>query len=619
MSWTLSSVFRDSIFRVLRPGRRWLGWSQPLLPGLFSAGVMAVLFGLRLLQPLEQMGYHALFHLRGVQAWDDRLVLVAIDDDSLRRIGRFPWPRQQYARLLEVMTESDASVVVFDLLLTEPSADDQRLAEAILQQQGVILSQAWDANGAPLLPVPLLRQAALGVGHVAAYRDSDGIVRRVAAGIQGVPALAVAATQAYSLFHQAIALPSLDQPLWLNWVGPGQHIQRYSFADVVQGRIDPEAFSHKIVLVGVTAVGIDALATPFDRNPPASSVLLHATLIQNLLHRSWLRPLSTGWIVLLFLIAGPLLSGILSRRSWGWQVGITMSLGMGWVLVSAALLSLQVLPPTLTPVLLILTTGGLTSLRDRIQEAAVLRRRVRQLQDDETLKEEFFRTASHELRAPVANMQHAIALLRMSDDAADWEEYLQILDEECQQEFELINDLLDFQRLSHGQQPAPPETYVLADWLAEVVLPFKARAEANQQTLTVHTDDGTAELTLNWQSLRRIVNELLNNACKYTPTQEQIRLAAHVVDSYLECQVSNSGVVLPPEELVNIFQPFYRNVDVDFHQQGGTGLGLAILKRLVEQLGGSIQASQQLQGLTFTVRVPLAVALPPPGAELQPE
>jgi signal transduction histidine kinase len=582
-----------------------LAWR--LLPGSFAAVSVALLMKAGLFQPLEQIGYQSVFQLRGKQVWDDRLVLVAIDDASLSRIGRFPWSRQQYVKLLNLLKQADTNIVVFDLLFSEPSPDDPDFAAAIDHHERVILAQAWNADGSPLLPVPVLRHKALGVGHILTQQNTDGIVRQVLPQIGSASSLGFVATQAYSFIRARVSLPQTDAPLQLNWVGDAESLPHYSFADVVQGKVPLQVFNRKIVLVGVTATGIDPLITPFDRNPPTSSVMLHATLIQNLLQQTCLRSLGISWVVVLLIVGGPLLGWHLSGRGWLRQVAAIAGLWAGWLLLSVGLLQSNILLPIVAPLVLFLLSGSLTGICDRLREAATLRRQLHQIQQQEALQEEFFRTASHELRTPVANIQSAISLLRVATSPEDWQEYLQILEEECQQESALINDLLDFQRVTSTHRSPELETRDLRDWLTEVAVPFSFRARTAQQQLSIQVESEYPEMTLDWSSLRRIVTELLNNACKYTPPQGTIRVKAQVVNRQLYLSVSNSGVTIPSDQLEKIFEPFYRVVELDCRSQGGTGLGLAIIKRLAQHQGGGIQVMNQNGILTFTVRLPIQI------------
>ncbi|MFM7427384.1 MAG: CHASE2 domain-containing protein [Elainella sp.] len=597
MIWTLSS-WRSS-------------WKR-LLPGSLSALGVLLLLKFGFLAPLEQLSYQALFQMRGQQPWSSELVLINIDDASLAQLGRFPWSRQRYIELLKLLTPVESNLVVFDLLFSESSPDDAQLGAAMAQLGQVILVQAWNSTGAVLQPVPTLARNALGVGHILTQQDSDGIVRQVAPQLNGVPMLAVVVAQARSLTQAEVRLPSMTQPFWVSWVGQTSRLTQYSFVDVLAGKVDPERFANKIVLVGVTATGLDPLTTPFDRNPPTSSVILHATLIDNLLCQHHLQPWSSRELLLLFLLGGPLLGWLLSGQGWLRQLLAVAGLWAGWLLLSVLLLNAAWLLPIVPPLTLFMLTGGATGLYDRLREAARLRRQIQSLEANQVLKEEFLRTASHELRTPMANMQSAITLLKMTDSPQDRNEYLQILEDEVQQEFALINDLLDLQRLSN-QKPIQLQTQDLKDWLLEVVLPFQLRAETNQQHLDLLVLGQNQTLTLDWGSLRRITTELLHNACKYTPAQGFIQIRAEVQQE-LRLEISNSGVLLPADELDKLFQPFYRNVEVDYRQQGGTGLGLAIVKRLVEHLNGEVQVQIQNQMLTFTICLPLTLSavLEPP-------
>ncbi len=106
-------------------------------------------------------------------------------------------------------------------------------------------------------------------------------------------------------------------------------------------------------------------------------------------------------------------------------------------------------------------------------------------------------------------------------------------------------------------------------------------------------------------SVERIVAELLNNACKYTPPHEHITLIARANKEKIQLKVCNSGVEIPQQELKRIFDKFYRLPSHDPWKQGGTGLGLALVQKLSEQLGGGIQAESSKGKTCFTIELPL--------------
>jgi CHASE2 domain-containing sensor protein len=332
---------------------RFSRYSWRLLPGSLTTLVYAGLLTLGALQPLEQLTYSVLFQLRGEQLWDDRLVLIAIDDASIKRFGRFPWSREQYVKLLQTMTKKDTdapSVVAINLIWSEPSPDDAKLAQAIAQNGRVVLAQGRDSTGLPLLPVHALRDVAIATGHIFKQPDPDSITRKIDLSAPDGVALGVATVEAYSLVVAPTPLPkSLDQPLWLNWAGPAQKLRQYSFSDVIQGQLPAHTLRNKIVLVGVTAAGIDPLVTPFDRNPPASGVFLNAAVINNLLQQNALKPVSFSWSLLMLGLLGPGLSLLLSRRRESLQVLILLGLCFGWSGFSLLLFQLGYWVPVVLP------------------------------------------------------------------------------------------------------------------------------------------------------------------------------------------------------------------------------------------------------------------------------
>lgn len=225
------------------------------------------------------------------------------------------------------------------------------------------------------------------------------------------------------------------------------------------------------------------------------------------------------------------------------------------------------------------------------------------------LKDDFLSTVSHELRTPMANIKMAIEMLKVTlaqmpkPSAA---RYLQILNTECEREIELINNLLDLQRLEAGEQPIHAEIINLQTWLPKLIEPFHERAKNRQLNLEVQVPAELPPLISDSASLERIVVELLNNACKYTPPGEKIMLVACVENKVIQLQVINSyNFEIPASELLRIFDKFYRVPSADPWKQGGTGLGLALVKKLAEHLRGSISVESACNQICFTVELPI--------------
>ncbi|MBC8123922.1 MAG: PAS domain-containing protein, partial [Gemmatimonadaceae bacterium] len=235
------------------------------------------------------------------------------------------------------------------------------------------------------------------------------------------------------------------------------------------------------------------------------------------------------------------------------------------------------------------------------------------------LKDDFLSMVSHELRTPMTNMRMAIHMLKTAPSSKQRQSYLKILDLECTHEISLMNDLLDLQRLEAGMLPLVPEQIVLADWLSPLLESFYNRAQERQQSLNADISPDLRPFVSDSTCLKRILVELMNNACKYTPQKGEISIrigpvinpsATDVQESTanycVQFSVSNSGPGIAPEELPRIFEKFYRIPNSESWKQGGTGLGLALAKKLVTQLGGNILVNSQHGETTFTVELPEA-------------
>lgn len=249
-----------------------------------------------------------------------------------------------------------------------------------------------------------------------------------------------------------------------------------------------------------------------------------------------------------------------------------------------------------------------------------VQRQVDELEQLNQLKDDFLSTVSHELRTPVTNMRVAIQLLErfmprnleLSQDNKELlanltrsNQYLQILHSECDREINLINDLLDLQRLETGQQIANPVPFSLQDWLAQEANPFMLRAQARQQVFQLDLAPSLPMLEIDPLHLQRILTELINNACKYSPMGATITLAVYASSERLYISVTNTGVTIPEDERERVFDKFYRVSGGDRWKQGGTGLGLALVKRLVEFAGGTIQVRCREDETYFVVEFPL--------------
>jgi len=204
----------------------------------------------------------------GRPASDDILIL-AIDEASLARMGRWPWSRHALARVLETLTQAGSGPVLIDVILAEPQLQDPsadpHLAIAIAAHGQVVLPVFMPSPGASAVrPLPALAASAR-LGHAQALVDSDGVTRRYLAqefdGSTAYPHLALQLRAAQSGSGPPTVADTSAR--LVPFAGPAGHFPRISVADVIDGRVDPQLLRGKTVLIGATAAGLgDTVVTP---------------------------------------------------------------------------------------------------------------------------------------------------------------------------------------------------------------------------------------------------------------------------------------------------------------------------------------------------------------------
>ncbi|MEN6347864.1 MAG: adenylate/guanylate cyclase domain-containing protein [Syntrophomonas sp.] len=293
--------------------------------------------------------YDNCFLARGVEKSSPQIVILAIDDSSINRLGPLAWPRSMHARLLEKLAQ--AKVVTFDMTFHSPQdpKEDAAFAEAIAKHGRVVVASKFsfeeDENGEQLQvfegPIDELLPGAAGLGFVNTPTDIDDVVRRtslidvntfeVPFPSLGIATCLVAENISYNdiklkqgrliVGKKQIPVNKLNQAMSMFW-GPMGTFETISYADVIEGIKPPSYFKDKIVLIGsITAEDHDTYRTPFTTSNMVKSgaletpgVEIHASIIQSFLEDKWFKELPPGYNLLFLLIAGLLTSLAVSKR-----------------------------------------------------------------------------------------------------------------------------------------------------------------------------------------------------------------------------------------------------------------------------------------------------------------
>lgn len=256
------------------------------------------------------------------------------------------------------------------------------------------------------------------------------------------------------------------------------------------------------------------------------------------------------------------------------------------------------------------------AIRLKKQEAVTnLQNKIQELQELNVKKDDLLATVSHELRAPLANMKMMIQMLEVIPNEERKQHYRKLLEAECVREMDMVNNILDWQRLESEIQETSLETLILQYWLSNIIEPFQLRIEQRQQILKVNLPPHLPPITSDRPCLEQILRELVNNACKYTPKCGEISISVELNDSARESNSTKTVIFkianqaeIAPAYLPKIFDKFYRVPNADFWKQGGSGLGLALVHQLVEKLEGTIQIKSSDGWTTFTVQIPTTIS-----------
>jgi PAS domain S-box-containing protein len=287
--------------------------------------------------------------------------------------------------------------------------------------------------------------------------------------------------------------------------------------------------------------------------------------------------------------------------------------------------------------------------KEALQKQIEQERLLAELEKINELKDDFLSTVSHELRTPIANMRMAIQMLKLSSGLPERSQrYLEILQAECARESDLIDNLLDLQRLETTSYLVLEDAVSLQDYLPSIIESFRTRIQQREQTIQLNLPPDVLPLVIDQASLERILAELINNACKYTCNageivlsvrQEEIGCDVRLSEAVSPRQLSRESISpaefcredspqnlviqispglgkefstiftisnqaeIPATELPRIFEKFYRVPKADRWKQGGTGLGLALVQKLVERLQGTISVDSSDGWTTFTVEL----------------
>jgi two-component system, OmpR family, sensor kinase len=230
-------------------------------------------------------------------------------------------------------------------------------------------------------------------------------------------------------------------------------------------------------------------------------------------------------------------------------------------------------------------------------------------------EKELLANVSHELRTPLARIRMALDLVREGDTARA-AGYVADIEEDLEELERLLDDVMTAARLDLSRGAAgdalPPLRRKLVS-ARELLDAARVRFEKRlpERQLSVELTQGAPDIDADPNLLRRVLDNLLDNAAKFSDSSSRIDLRARRDEQHgsLSIEVLDQGIGIAPDDVERIFEPFFRADRSRTRSTGGVGLGLALSRRIVEAHGGTITAHSELeQGSRFRVLVPAAPA-----------
>lgn len=243
-------------------------------------------------------------------------------------------------------------------------------------------------------------------------------------------------------------------------------------------------------------------------------------------------------------------------------------------------------------------------MADRIGE------QMRGLKETDALRRELVANVSHDLRTPLAALRGYLDTLLLKEESlspAERRDYLETAARHSESLGKLVSELFELATLDSRQTLLEMEPFSLAELVQDVVQKWKLSAEKKAVALTTDLAEDPAFARGDIQLVERVLENLLDNALRYTPAGGAVAVTLHSEKNSLCVTVADTGNGIGAHELPHVFERFYRAAPRESAHEGGAGLGLAIAHRIIELHGGRIEAeSAPGSGSRFRFWIPRA-------------
>lgn len=616
---------------------------KPAILAVVAAVMTAVLMNFEF-NSLEANLYDLRMTWGGHGATSDSIALVTLDEKTTAALGDFaPLSLDQHVKFIEALEFYSPKAIgylinmnhvnqvhpeLFDGELGLRFVDAARRFEA--RSIPFIVGTPFDVNGEVLPPYPLssLEHSIALIHKDGNVFSSDKVTRRALVALSGRPAFHLAlarATRSVSedfLPRGTYSIPDIDASYFFFRYHDNKQATdafkypRLSYIDIIQHAVPPELIAGKTLLIGtyVRDNPTDSSLVPsVGQGASSPKLVIHANILDSILKNdgiarspSWLNALTiflfilfvVSWVVQARPLSGMLASGALASSFL--SIGHFLfgsSTGL-WIHESQPLMGILFGYYFVVPYRL---------LRE-YQKRWDYQRQNELLKQVEELKTNFLSLVTHDLKTPVARIQGLAEVIQRSASSRLLSEDLNNLQSIIGSTEELnrfITSILELTKVESNHLQIKLESKDVNALIESSVEGFQTHA--HRKNIEVVTKlDPLFPVKIDPSLISKVINNLIDNAIKYSPENSQIVVQSREVGDWVEISVKDQGVGLSEEDKMSLFRKFFRVRNEATSRISGTGLGLYLTRYFVEAHLGQVEVqSEKNKGSTFIIRLPL--------------
>ena len=223
------------------------------------------------------------------------------------------------------------------------------------------------------------------------------------------------------------------------------------------------------------------------------------------------------------------------------------------------------------------------------------------------MKADFVSTVSHEFKSPLTSIRQIAEMLHAGRVPSDErrQQYYDVLLQQSERLSQLTENVLNFAKMEEGRKKFIFEETDIAPMMQDIVSAFQERIRHDGIEIELSMEESLAPIQADRSALAQAINNLIDNAVKYSGDSKRVEVSAFVEEQSLLLSVQDFGIGIKSDEIDKVFDRFFRGGDELTRTVKGSGLGLALVKQIVNAHNGDVFVQSEIgQGSKFTIRLP---------------